>query len=155
MIAQMIAQLGDWTWFVIGLALLGLEVLVPGSFFMWLGLAALGVGVLTFFVDPSWHVELLLFGALALVFILAGRRFFARRGDETNDTPGLNARADAFIGRQVTLEEPLVGGTGRVKLGDTLWRVEGDDAPVGTKLTVVSARGAMLQVERSEPSAKA
>lgn len=151
MITQMFAQLGSWTWFVIGIALLALEIMAPGSFFMWLGLAALGVGVLTFFVDPSWHVELLVFGALALVFILAGRRFFARRGDENNDTPGLNARADAFIGKHVTLEEPLAGGTGRVKLGDTLWRVEGDDAPAGTKLKVVSARGATLQVEPLEP----
>lgn len=146
MITQMFAQLGHWSWVVIGLALLGLEVLVPGSFFMWLGLAALGVGAVTFFVDVSWHVELLLFGALALVFILAGRRFFARRGDENNDTPGLNARADAFVGREVTLEEPIAGGTGRVKLGDTLWRVEGADAPAGTKLKVVGARGATLQV---------
>lgn len=151
MITQMFAQLGNWTWVVIGLVLLGLEVMVPGSFFMWLGLAALGVGVVTFFVDPGWHVELLLFGALALVFLVAGRRFFARRGDETNDTPGLNARADGFIGREVTLEEPLTGGTGRVKLGDTLWRVEGTDAPAGTKLKVVGARGGTLQVERSEP----
>lgn len=146
MITQMFAQLGDWTWIVIGLALLGLEVLVPGSFFMWLGLAALGVGAVAFFFDPSWHVELLLFGVLALAFIIAGRRFFARRGDESNDTPGLNARAEAFVGREVILEEPLARGTGRVKLGDTLWRVEGDDAPAGTKLKVISARGGTLQV---------
>lgn len=151
MIMQMFAQLGNWAWVVIGLALLALEIMVPGSFFMWLGLAALGVGLLTFFVDASWHVELLLFGALALVFILAGRKFFAKRGDDTNDTPGLNARADAFIGKQVTLEEPLTGGTGRVKLGDTLWRVEGEDAPSGTKLRITGARGATLQVERAEP----
>lgn len=147
MITQMFAQLGNWTWIVIGLALLGLEVLVPGSFFMWLGLAALGVGAVTFLIDPGWHVELLLFGALALVFIVAGRKFFAQRGDESNDTPGLNARAEAFVGREVTLEEPLSGGTGRVKLGDTLWRVEGTDAPAGTRLKVISARGGTLQVE--------
>ncbi|GAB5510240.1 MAG: NfeD family protein [Hyphomicrobiales bacterium] len=142
----MFAQLGDWTWIVIGLALLGLEVLVPGSFFMWLGLAALGVGAVAFFFDASWHVELLLFGVLALAFIIAGRRFFAQRGDESNDTPGLNARAEAFVGREVILEEPLASGIGRVKLGDTLWRVEGDDAPAGTKLMVISARGGTLQV---------
>lgn len=147
MIAQMVAQLGPWTWVVLGLVLLALEVMVPGSFLMWLGLAALGVGLLGFLVDLSWHFELLVFAALALVFIVAGRKFFAKRGDESNDTPGLNARAEAFIGRQVTLEEPLVGGTGRVKLGDTLWRVEGEDAPVGAKLKVVGARGATLQVE--------
>lgn len=147
MITQLFAELGDWTWIIIGLVLLGLEVVMPGSFFMWLGLAALGVGANTFLFDLSWHVELLLFGVLALVFTIAGRKFFAMRGDETDDTPGLNARADAYVGREVTLEEPLVGGTGRVKLGDTLWRVEGADAPVGAKLKVVGARGATLQVE--------
>lgn len=148
MITQLLAQAGDWTWIILGLILLGLELLVPGIFFLWLGLAALGVGLVALVVDISWQIELVLFGVLAVLFILAGRRFFAHHGDETTDAPGLNERASVHLGRQITLEEPLVGGTGRVKLGDTMWRIEGPDLPVGTRVEVKSARGATLQVEK-------
>ena len=149
MIEQLFEQAGDWTWIILGLVMLALELLMPGTFLMWLGLAALGVGLVALLIDLSWQVEIVLFGVLAVLFVLAGRRFFARHGDETTDAPGLNERASAYLGRQITLEEPLVGGTGRVKLGDTLWRVEGPDLPAGTRVEVKSARGATLQVEKA------
>lgn len=86
---------------------LGLELLAPGTFFMWLGLAALGVGAIAFFTDLSWQTEFVLFGVLALVFVIAGRRFFARQGDETTDTPGLNERGKSHLGREkISLAEP-------------------------------------------------
>lgn len=118
---------------------------------MWLGLAALGVGAIAFFTDLSWQTEFVLFGVLALVFVIAGRRFFARQGDETTDTPGLNERGKSHLGREITLAEPLVGGTGRVKIGDTMWRIEGPDLPAGARVRVSAVRGAMLEVEHVQP----
>jgi membrane protein implicated in regulation of membrane protease activity len=145
------SQFGEWTWITLGIALLGLELLAPGTFFMWLGLAALGVGAIAFFTDLSWQIELVLFGVLALVLVIAGRRFFARQGDETTDTPGLNERGKSHLGREITLAEPLVGGTGRVKIGDTMWRIEGPDLPAGARVRVSAVRGAMLEVEHVQP----
>ncbi|MEO0385657.1 MAG: NfeD family protein [Pseudomonadota bacterium] len=141
------SELGEWTWITLGIALLGLELLAPGVFFMWLGIAAIAVGLVAFFNDMSWQVELILFAVFALTSIIAGRRFFARQGDETTDAPGLNERGKSYLGREITLDEPLVGGRGRVKLGDTLWRVEGPDLPAGARVRVAGARGATLQVE--------
>lgn len=147
MTAQAFAQFGAWTWITLGIALLGLELLVPGSFLMWLGLAALGVGLVAFLLDLSWQMELVVFGVLALTFLFFGRRFFARRGDSSTDTPNLNDRAATHLGKQMVLGEPLSGGTGRVKLGDTMWRIEGPDLPAGTRVEVKATRGATLQVE--------
>lgn len=147
MIAESFSQFGPWTWITLGIALLGLELAVPGVVFMWLGLAAIGVGAIGFFHDLSWQVELALFAALALMFIVAGRRFFARQGDETNDTPGLNERGARHVGKTLVLDEPTVNGAGRVKIGDTFWRVQGPDMPAGAKVSVVEARGATLLVE--------
>ncbi|MFK7791417.1 MAG: NfeD family protein [Devosiaceae bacterium] len=147
MILEAFSQAGPWTWITAGIALLGLELLAPGTFFMWLGLAAIGVGAIAFFVDFSWQGQLVLFGVLALVLVVAGRRFFARRGDETTDTPGLNERGKTHIGKELTLAEPLVNGNGRVKIGDTLWRVEGADMPAGARVRVHDVRSATLLVE--------
>jgi membrane protein implicated in regulation of membrane protease activity len=151
MIMESFSQFGEWTWITLGLALLGLELLAPGIFFMWLGIAAIAVGLVAFFNDMSWQVEVALFVVFAIASIIVGRRFFARQGDETTDTPGLNERGKSHLGREITLAEPLVGGTGRVKIGDTMWRIEGPDLPAGARVRVSAVRGALLEVEHVQP----
>jgi hypothetical protein len=42
------AELGPWSWWIIGLVFLGLEILIPGVFLLWVGLAAMVVGALSF-----------------------------------------------------------------------------------------------------------
>ena len=51
-----------------------------------------------------------------------------------------------MIGREFTLEKPIVDGTGTVRIDDTIWRVAGPDAPAGSKVRVVQADGASLTV---------
>ena len=40
-----------------------------------------------------------------------------------------------------------MNGQGRVKVGDSLWRARGPDAPAGSQVVVVSAQGSCLNVE--------
>ncbi|NKF32862.1 NfeD family protein, partial [Pseudomonas sp. BGM005] len=47
MLAKIIAELGPWSWWVVGLVLLAAEMIVPGFFLVWIGLAALIVGALS------------------------------------------------------------------------------------------------------------
>jgi membrane protein implicated in regulation of membrane protease activity len=47
------------------------------------------------------------------------------------------------------VEEAIAHGRGRVRIGDTLWLVEGPDAPAGAQVRVTAAEGAVLQVERT------
>jgi len=51
------------------------------------------------------------------------------------------------IGRIFTLEEPIVGGNGRVRIDDSVWRISGPDLPSGARVRVASTDGAMLRVE--------
>ena len=89
----------------------------------------------------------LTFAAFALASIPLWRRF--SRGDETAaDQPFLNRRADAFVGREFTLEKPIVSGNGTVRIDDTIWRLAGPDSPAGSKVKVVRADAAMLVVEK-------
>ena len=68
MIAGLATELGPWTWWIAGLVFLGLEILVPGVFLLWIGLAAIVVGALSFLfwgTDVwSWQLQLLLFAVL-------------------------------------------------------------------------------------------
>jgi membrane protein implicated in regulation of membrane protease activity len=64
------------------------------------------------------------------------------------DQPDLNLRAVQLIGRVLVVEEPIVHGGGKARLGDTLWNVEGADAPAGAQVRVLEAKGSVLRVER-------
>jgi len=64
-----------------------------------------------------------------------------------SDQPDLNQRGAQLIGRVLVVEEAIEGGRGKVRAGDTLWPVEGPDAPVGAHVKVVGTRGTALVVE--------
>lgn len=139
------AQLGNWNWFIVGGILLAIEVMVPGTYMLWLGLAAIATGVVGFILPLSWQVLIVVFAVLAIVSVLIGRKL-QPRAEPDSDKPFLNRRADAFVGRVFTLEEPIVSGAGRVRVDDTTWRVTGPDCPAGTKVRVERADGATLIV---------
>jgi membrane protein implicated in regulation of membrane protease activity len=144
-IIQLVSDLGPWAWLIGGIILLALELAMPGSFLVWLGLAALVVGMASFVVDLSWQVAWIGFAVLAIVFLLIGRRVFSAERT-ASDRPHLNERGRALVGRRFTLTEPIVDGEGRVRIGDTLWRVRGPNLAAGTSIEVRSADSATLIV---------
>ena len=101
-----------------------IELVAPGAFMLWLGLSALLVGIISLLVDWPWQYQLVAFAVFALASIPLWRRF-ARRVEKAGDQPFLNRRADAFVGREFTLEKPIVSGNGTVKIDDTIWRLAG------------------------------
>lgn len=150
MLASIFSELGPWNWMVLGFALLAMEILVPGVFLLWVGIAAILTGALSLQLwtwEPwTWQVQVLVFLALSLVSAFAGKRIIGSRAEES-DEPLLNLRGEQLVGRTATLAEPIAEGVGRVRLGDTVWRVSGPDLPAGTRVRVVSARGGDLVVE--------
>ncbi|MBS1182570.1 MAG: ybbJ [Proteobacteria bacterium] len=74
----LIGYLGPWSWLLLALLLAGIEVVVPGTFFIWFGAAALVVGLLALAVTLSWQVESVLFVLLSAAAVLIGRRFYGR-----------------------------------------------------------------------------
>jgi len=150
MIAALYEQLGPWIWWVVGLALLAAEIVLPGVFLMWIGIAALIVGGLSLVLwgDAiwSWQLQVVVFAVLAVVSALIGRRVVMRQESDT-DQPLLNQRGATLIGRTATLVQPISEGRGRIHLDDTTWIVSGPDLPVGARVRIVSSMGGTLQVE--------
>ena len=145
MIADWIAGLGAWAWIILGVVLVGLELIGPGIFFLWLGLAAIATGFVDAAAGLSWQASTLLFAVLSVAAVLVGRRI--SRPDVHGETETLNRRGEALVGRLFTLETALAGGEGRVRVGDSSWRVTGPDLPAGTSVRVVRVDGATLVVE--------
>ena len=117
-----LVTLGTWDWFIAGAVLLVLEILAPGVFMLWLGLAALLVGAISLVVDWPWQAQFVAFAVFAVAAIPIWRRL-ARRVGAPTDQPFLN------------------------RLDDTVWRVTGPDTPAGSRVKVTRVDGVALHVE--------
>jgi membrane protein implicated in regulation of membrane protease activity len=151
MLIQWFSELGPWNWLILGAVLLALEIMTPGVYLMWLGIAAILTGMLSFqFADTlfwGWQAQVVVFLALSVASALIGRYFFPANKADDSDQPLLNQRGQQLVGRTAMLEEPISEGRGRIRLGDTLWPASGPDLPAGTRVRVVSADGSRLEVE--------
>jgi membrane protein implicated in regulation of membrane protease activity len=143
---EWIVSLGSWNWFILAALLLLVEILAPGMFMLWLGLSAILVGIISSAVVWSWQAQLIAFAVFAIASVPAWRHF-ARKVEKPADSPFLNRRAEGYVGREFTLDKPIVGGVGTIRIDDTVWRVMGPDAPAGSRVRIARAEGAALTVE--------
>ena len=138
-------------WWIIGLLLLIGEVALPGIFLLWLGLAALIVGVIDWlFPALSWHWQLAIYAVVAAVLVFGLRPVIVRDLKRETQNPNLNRRLHAMIGRTGVISDAIVEGYGRARIGDTEWRVRGKDMEAGTpvRVTGVDDKTLSLLVER-------
>jgi membrane protein implicated in regulation of membrane protease activity len=115
-------------------------------FLLWLGLAAAAVFTLLLVVPgipPIWQA--VAFVVLAFVSIMAYVKFF-RDKERPSDQPLLNRRGEQLVGQVFVLDQAIVDGRGRMKIGDAFWTAEGEDLPQGARVRVVSAHNMSLQV---------
>lgn len=140
-------DLSFWDWLGLGAVLLILEVFGAGGYLLWIGVAAAGVGVLTYILPGlSWEVQFLLFAVLSVLTALywwRRQRSVQRRSDQ----PGLNMRGSELIGRTFAVHDAIVSGRGKIKVGDGVWMVTGPDTPAGEQVRVIAQDGTILQVE--------
>jgi inner membrane protein len=143
-----LAALGPWSWLIFGVALIGLELLAPGIFLIWIGLAALATGAIVGLTGISWQFAALVFASLAVIAVLASLRLTARPGATREPAAELNARDRNLIGRIVELERPITGGEGQINIDDSIWRIKGEDMPAGSSIRIIRPEGTLLWVER-------
>ena len=139
-----------WIWLIAGVVLAIAELVVPGIFLIWLGAAALVTGMVALGASLSLPAEFGCFALMAAVSVLTGRAVMARM-PILSDDPLLNERTARLIGRHVVVTEAIVGGEGRVRVGDGIWPATGPDTAAGATVTIVGADGARLHVEAADP----
>ncbi len=136
-----------WHWWILALGLIIIETLVPGTFFLWMGISAIVLGMAAWLAPAmGWETQVMLFAVLSLVSIV-GWRWWQRRHPEETDQPTLNRRGEQYVGQVLTLETAIENGFGKVRVGDSLWRAQGSDAAAGTRVRVTAANGVILVVE--------
>jgi membrane protein implicated in regulation of membrane protease activity len=150
MLDPFLEQLNHWDWWIFATVLIILEVYAPSAVFLWLGVAAGGVGGVVFVLpDISWENQVLVFALLSVVSVLVGRRYFRWRPIAT-DHPFLNRRGEQYVGRSAILVKSIEHGKGAIRLDDSTWSVTGPDLPEGASVKIVGAEGTILLVEEDK-----
>ena len=136
-----------WHWWLFAIALVIVEVFSAGAFFIWMGVAAILTGfVLLVMPAMSWQIQFTLFAISSIAAILLGRSFFNRKEINTED-PTLSSQETSLIGKTFAVEQAIINGSGRVKVGESTWKANGPDCNVGSSVKVVAIDGAELIVE--------
>ena len=136
-----------WHWLILAVALIILEILMPGAYFLWMGISAVVVGAVMFvFPTTTFLVQVLIFAILSVITVMMYRSY-RKENPLVTDEPALNRRGEKYIDQKFTLTEPIVNGEGKIKVDDSTWKVVGMDMPAGMIVRVVSVESTTLKVE--------
>lgn len=143
------ASMEFWHWFAFGGVLLLIEMIAPATIFLWPGIAAVVMGVVVF-VMPSmpWTMAVPLWAILSVVTAFGWRAYREKNPARVDAAAAtLNQRGSEYVGRQFTLEAPIVNGVGKMKVGDTVWNVVSDDDFIaGATVKVTAVEGTSLRI---------
>lgn len=145
-------QNGWITWAVIGIACIGLEMLMPGFVIFFFGLGALATAVLTLIppVGSQVWLQILLFSALSVLSLVFLRRRFTRIFEGTLFIPGKSASAEDGAGETCEVVETISAvKEGRIRFRGTTWNARSSDAEIvaGSRARVVARDGMTYTVE--------
>ena len=134
-------------WFLIGLGLLLLELVLPGLVILFFGIGAWVTALSCVIFEPNLNWQILIFlvaSMLGLVLLrkYLKRRFFGKKDMETQD------QLEEFIGRKAKAIEDFKDGSGKVEFKGTRWTARSDE-PVtkGQWVTIKSKDSLTLSVK--------
>jgi len=139
-------------WWLLALLLIAAEMLAPGYFMLWIGIAAGAMGLLMLVVPGlSAIAQAVVFALLAIAACLAYWKFIRPLAEQRDDQPLLNKRGAQLVGQRFVLCDAIVNGRGKVKVGDGTWLAEGPDLPAGSEVEVTAVQGTTLKVVAGAP----
>jgi len=135
-----------WLWMIGGVLLLAAEILLPGVFMVWIGIAAIVTGLFALLFGIGIAGQLGLFALYSVLAVLVGRRVYGVQGVAAKDAL-LNDRAAQLIGRRVMVVQAVDEDSGRVRVGDSEWSARGGPAQPGDRVRITGVEGNCLIVE--------
>jgi membrane protein implicated in regulation of membrane protease activity len=142
-----------WHWLVLGMVLIGLELVVPSFTIIWFGLGAVLVSIiLAIFPGYSLPAQILTWTVASALFTFAWFRFFNPRNNKTFAGTSKGAVVGE-IGLVIRGAEPYAKGVVKFQLpllGADEWPCMADDSlEVGDRVRVVDVEGHVMKVEKT------
>ena len=123
MIANILSK-PELFWFILGLLLFLLELVLPGFFIFFFGLGAWVVSLICLIGNPGVNLQIIIFAIVSVITLMTLRRiiqkkFFYSKGTESEDVE------DEFTGREaLSLADFGPGKKGAVEFKGTKWKAE-------------------------------
>lgn len=137
-----------WYWWVLALVFLIIELLAPGFFFLWMAASGFITGCFVLMLPIGMNMQILIFSILSILAIGAWKYYFKKKIPIESDRPLLNKRGAQYVGRVFNLYEPIENGQGKIKVDDSIWKVEGEDCDIDTKVKVIAVNGTVFSVTK-------
>lgn len=137
-------------WFLVGLGLLLLELVLPGLVILFFGAGAWVTALVCAIVDISlnWQIAIFLLASLLGLVLLRKylkRRFFDKKDEEVKD------QLEEFIGRKAKALEDFREGAGKVEFKGTQWSARSEsEVKKGQMVTITSKDSLTLIVNQPD-----
>jgi membrane protein implicated in regulation of membrane protease activity len=140
--------LNNYGWWLLALLLIGAEMILPGYFLLWIGIAAGLMGAIVLLAPALPPIaQAVVFALLAILTCAVYWRFIRPLAEHRDDQPLLNRRGEKLVGQRFVVIEPIVNGRGKVRVGDGTWLAEGPDLVAGSEVEVVAVSVTTLRVK--------
>lgn len=136
-------------WFLIGLGLLLLELVLPGLVILFFGAGAWVTALVCAITDINLNLQILIFLVASLLGLLLLRRYLKNRFFNRTDQE-IADQLEEFIGRKAKALHDFKDGSGKVEFKGTQWTARSSE-PVskGDWVVIRSKDSLTLKVEKS------
>jgi len=111
-------------WFIIGLALFLLELVLPGFVIFFFGVGAWVTALLCLIADPGLNLQAIVFAVTSILSLVALRKIIQKKFFYTKDELSKEVE-DEFSGREaVAITDFGPGKNGKVEFKGTQWKAE-------------------------------
>lgn len=135
-------------WFIVGLGLFLLELIVPGFFIFFFGLGAWFTSLVCLIGDPGINLQIIIFAIISVLTLVGLRsiiqkKFFYSKDDKSRDVE------DEFTGKEALAVSDFGGQlTGKVDFKGTRWNAESsDEIKAGQRVIILQKDNFKLIVE--------
>ncbi len=136
-----------WHWVIFGIVLVVAEIIVPLFVIIWFGLAAIMIGILTFFLSIALMPQLALWILFSLLLLFIWFRYFQEK--DISESGQADYRLNT---KGIVIEDIPHGGRGRVRfeapvLGSSEWHATSEASlKKGTVVHIVDVNGQLIKV---------
>jgi inner membrane protein len=135
-------------WFLIGLILFLLELVVPGFIIFFFGVGAWVTALICLIATPGTNLQIIIFAVTSVLSLIALRRiiqkkFFYSKGNNSD------AVEDEFTGKEgVAIADFGKAQKGKVEFKGTRWNAESEsDIKEGQAVIIIKKESLVLKVE--------
>jgi inner membrane protein len=123
-------------WFIIGLVMFILELIIPGFFIFFFALGAWVTALVCLIADPGINVQLVIFTVSSVLSLLLLRRIIQKKFFQEKITQS-DEIEDEFTGKEaIVVSDIKPGENGTVEFKGTTWKAE-SESEIKTGQTVI------------------